>query len=211
MGNGCTSGHSVCGIPRFSMRSIVATCTFMGTAMLLSTFRYRLHFLYGDGSNVGSESSYSKIAFVAFSICAGLACFFLIAYRAAYSIWHNILSYLVGLIFGVGLMVSGMTKVSKILGFLTLNQNWDPSLMFVMVGALAFNVVSFRIILSKGPVYNVSNSGIPSKGKVDAKLVLGAGIFGLGWGLAGLCPGPGMINLFVMWNFAIWIGGLAIG
>ena len=104
-----------------------------------------------------------------------------------------------------------MTKVSKIIGFLTINENWDPSLMFVMVGALAFNFISFYFILKSNPVYKVTNSGIPSAGSIDTKLISGAAVFGLGWGLSGLCPGPGMINLFVAWNIGIWIAGLAFG
>ena len=115
------------------------------------------------------------------------------------------------MIFGAGLMISGMTKVSKIIGFLTINENWDPSLMFVMVGALAFNFISFYFILKSNPVYKVTNSGIPSAGSIDTKLISGAAVFGLGWGLSGLCPGPGMINLFVAWNIGIWIAGLAFG
>ena len=142
-------------------------------------------------------------------ILAVLGVFYLITDRG--SIKYNLLSFLVGVIFGLGLMISGMTKITKIIGFLTLNSNWDPALMFVMVGALAFNFISFRFILSSSPLYSVSNSGIPKTSVIDFKLLLGAAIFGLGWGLSGLCPGPGMINFFIVWNIGIWIAGLAVG
>jgi len=87
-----------------------------------------------------------------------------------------------------------MTKKSKVLGFLTFDSNWDPSLMFVMMGAIAGNVIPFNYLIrnDKKPVFGTS---MPTKnmGGIDFKLILGASLFGLGWGMGGVCPGPALV------------------
>ena len=119
-----------------------------------------------------------------------------------------------GLIFGFGLLISGMCRPSKVLGLLIINSDrWDPSLAFVMASAVAINVVTFNYILLKisKPTLGSSYSLPSAKGKVDLRLIIGSSIFGLGWGWAGLCPGPGVINLFRVTHGIFWISGLIIG
>ena len=92
-----------------------------------------------------------------------------------------------GLVFGIGLWLSGMANPEKVLGFLDVAGAWDPSLLLVMGGAVAVTALAFRPILRKNP--------IDFKSAVDAPLVLGAAIFGVGWGIGGYCPGPALTAL----------------
>jgi len=104
-------------------------------------------------------------------------------------------SFSCGLIFAIGLGISGMTNPEKVLGFLTLSETWDPSLAFVMVGAIGVHLISYLWAKrSKKPLY-AENFDLPANKKVDAKLLVGALLFGLGWGLGGFCPGPAITSL----------------
>lgn len=111
------------------------------------------------------------------------------------------------------MLISGMTRISKILNFLIIDSEvWDPTLAFVMFSAVAINVVSFNFIMKRHlPVYGVKFAIPPRKGKVDLKLILGAAIFGIGWGFAGLCPGPGIIDFFTMTHCLFWMISLIVG
>jgi len=104
-------------------------------------------------------------------------------------------SYLSGLIFAIGLAVSGMTQPKKVLAFLDIFGDWDPSLMFVMVGAIGAYSVVYRLVLKRQKPLIEDKLQIPEPRKVDKELILGAIIFGIGWGLAGLCPGPALTSL----------------
>lgn len=98
-----------------------------------------------------------------------------------------------GALFGVGLAISGMTKPSKVVGFLDLFGAWDASLMFVMIGAIAVHFVAHRIIARRpSPIFD-ARFHLPTRKDVDLRLVLGAAIFGIGWALAGFCPGPALV------------------
>lgn len=113
-------------------------------------------------------------------------------------------SFLVGLLFGLGLVISGMTNPAKIVGFLDLAGAWDPSLAFVMGGALATAFLGFRFALPRGkPLLAENYPGSPST-RIDARLVIGAAIFGAGWGLSGLCPGPALTSA-LLGDLDIWI------
>jgi len=101
---------------------------------------------------------------------------------------------LAGLIFGVGLIVSGMANPAKVLGFLDLAGNWDPSLAFVMGGAIAIGVVGFAIARRlKRSVFGAPMS-LPKATRIDRRLLAGSALFGAGWGLAGFCPGPALVS-----------------
>jgi uncharacterized membrane protein YedE/YeeE len=141
MGNGCTSGHGVCGLPRFSKRSFAATLTFMASGVAMSTFRYNFPFFY-DGSSFGNEyqSIFNWAVIVAF-ILMTLA---YVAFMITNGTSEYFKCFLFGMIFGLGLLISGMCRISKIYGFLTLSSNWDPTLMFVMLVAVAINVFTFN-------------------------------------------------------------------
>jgi uncharacterized membrane protein YedE/YeeE len=104
-------------------------------------------------------------------------------------------AFIVGLLFGIGLIVSGMTDPSKVLGFLDLAGNWDPSLAFVMGGAILVGVVAFRVAGRRERSLLGEAMRLPSATRIDRRLVLGSLAFGAGWGLAGYCPGPALASL----------------
>lgn len=100
-----------------------------------------------------------------------------------------------GLLFGAGLAASGMTNPAKVIGFLNIFGTWDPDLIFVMGAAVITTVISFRLVLKrKTPIFENSFS-LPTSSHVDFKLLLGAVLFGVGWGLYGYCPGPALAAL----------------
>jgi uncharacterized membrane protein YedE/YeeE len=101
---------------------------------------------------------------------------------------------LAGLIFGAGLVVSGMTKPSKVIGFLDLFGAWDASLMLVMGGAIGVHFFAYRFMRGRSAPLFAGKLAVPTRRDIDAKLVLGAAIFGAGWGLGGYCPGPALVS-----------------
>jgi uncharacterized protein len=107
----------------------------------------------------------------------------------------KVTSYLAGLLFGLGLVISGMSNPAKVLGFLDLTGNWDPSLAFAMVGAIAVGLIAF----SKAKRMHQSVCGapmlLPTGTSINKRLVWGSIAFGIGWGLAGFCPGPAVTAL----------------
>ena len=100
-----------------------------------------------------------------------------------------------GLLFGVGLLVSGMSDPAKVLNFLDLFGTWDPSLAFVMGGAVVVAFLGYRLVLRRERPIAVERFDLPQQERVDAHLLAGAAIFGLGWGLGGFCPGPAITAL----------------
>ena len=100
-----------------------------------------------------------------------------------------------GLLFGAGLIVSGMTRPLKVLGFLDIFGAWDASLMFVMVGAIAVHAIAYRMIRGRSAPLFSPTFAVPTRRDLDAKLLIGAAVFGAGWGLGGYCPGPGIASL----------------
>ena len=105
------------------------------------------------------------------------------------------IALLAGTLFGAGLLISGMMDPEKVIGFLDLFGNWDPSLMFVMGSALVVTVPAFKVILSRQkPIFGDSFT-LPLKTYLDKPLIAGAAIFGIGWGLYGYCPGPAISSL----------------
>lgn len=106
-----------------------------------------------------------------------------------------LISFLVGLVFSVGLSLSGMVNPKKVIGFLDIFRTWDPSLLWVMVGAICINFVFFKIILKRSRPLLSMIYEVPKNLKIDKKLIIGSMVFGVGWGLAGICPGPALSNL----------------
>ena len=103
-------------------------------------------------------------------------------------------SFAAGLLFAVGLGVAGMTQADKVLGFLNVAGDWDPSLAFVMAGAIGVNAVLYRLILRRKTPLLGGHFGIPSRTDLDLRLVAGSALFGVGWALGGYCPGPGLVS-----------------
>lgn len=102
---------------------------------------------------------------------------------------------LAGLVFGIGLILSGMTDPAKVLGFLDLTGRWDPSLAFVMGGAVLVGLVAFRVARGRTAALLGDPMQLPTARAIDRRLVLGSLTFGVGWGLAGYCPGPALASL----------------
>lgn len=106
-----------------------------------------------------------------------------------------LLALLAGTIFGFGLSLSGMTDPQKVIGFLDLAGNWQPTLGFVMGGALLVTFPAFALIRRRGAPVLDTNFYLPTLKHVDRRLLIGAALFGIGWGLAGFCPGPAIASL----------------
>ena len=104
-------------------------------------------------------------------------------------------SLLAGLLFGLGLIVSGMANPAKVLGFLDLAGAWDPSLGFVMAGAIAVAAIAFAGAKKRTMSFLGSTMKLPDSRDIDSRLVIGSVLFGIGWGVAGFCPGPGLVAL----------------
>jgi uncharacterized membrane protein YedE/YeeE len=102
---------------------------------------------------------------------------------------------LAGYVFGIGLLLSGLANPAKVLAFLDLAGAWDPSLLFVMGGALLVAAPAFALAARRGRTLDGAPLHFPAKGRVDRRLVLGSLVFGIGWGLAGYCPGPALVSL----------------
>ncbi len=108
---------------------------------------------------------------------------------------HRLSEFVVGLLFGLGLLLSGMTDPGKVLGFLDLLGPWDPSLALVMGGAIAVGVIAFALAKKKTTSFLGDAMRLPTADQIDRRLIVGAALFGAGWGLAGFCPGPALVSL----------------
>lgn len=107
---------------------------------------------------------------------------------------RRLTEFVVGLIFGIGLIISGMTNPAKVIGFLDLAGLWDPSLAFVMGGAILVGVVAFAFAKRRAVSFFGDALHWPTSSAIDRRLIIGSLIFGAGWGLAGFCPGPAMVS-----------------
>ena len=125
---------------------------------------------------------------------------------------RGLLVFSSGVLFATGLVLSGMTTPAKVVGFLDVTGAWDPSLMLVMVGAIVVHAILFRVITRRpvpvlGGVFHV-----PAPKPIDARLVVGSVIFGVGWGITGICPGPGIV---AVWSaaapFVTFVGAMLAG
>lgn len=106
---------------------------------------------------------------------------------------NRMMEFLIGLLFGVGLLLSGMTDPGKVRGFLDLAGEWDPSLGFVMAGAIGVGVFGFAVARRRSTSVLGGAMRLPNCDVIDARLLVGSAVFGVGWGLAGFCPGPAVV------------------
>jgi len=104
-------------------------------------------------------------------------------------------AFVAGLMFGIGLIVSGMASPAKVLGFLDLAGRWDPSLALVMAGAIAVGVIGFTFAGKRDATLLGTPMQLPATRTIDRRLIAGSALFGIGWGLAGFCPGPALVAL----------------
>ena len=111
---------------------------------------------------------------------------------------HHLVEFAVGLSFGLGLMLSGMTDPGKVIGFLDLFGSWDPSLALVMGGAIMVGFFAFTVAKKRTTTFLGGVLRFPTNMDIDKKLVIGSLMFGTGWGLAGFCPGPALVFVLAM-------------
>ena len=125
---------------------------------------------------------------------------------------RNIIALAVGLAFGIGLCLSGMTEPAKVLGFLDVAGSWDPSLAFVMGGAVAVGLIAFSLAKGRRIALDGEAMQRPATRVIDAPLVVGALIFGVGWGLVGICPGPAIVDVgFASPRALVFVAAMAAG
>ena len=120
---------------------------------------------------------------------------------------------LCGLVFGVGLALAGMTSPQKVLAFLDVAGDWDPALLCVLGGAVVTAAIAFRLVLSRPRPLFDARFHLPDRSRIDAPLVVGSILFGIGWGIAGYCPGPAVALLAVPGNpeLPLFLGGMLAG
>jgi uncharacterized protein len=106
----------------------------------------------------------------------------------------RLVAFATGALFAVGLAIGGMTKPAKVIGFLDLFGAWDPSLAFVMAGAIGVHVIGYRLVVRRRSPLFATGFSLPTRKDIDRRLVFGAALFGVGWGLGGFCPGPGLVT-----------------
>jgi uncharacterized membrane protein YedE/YeeE len=187
----------LCGIARFSKRSIVASATFFATGVITVYFTGGVPLRYGT-----TYPDMNELSRLLLSVVAVTGIFKLLPTVLRNKINNSssqvAVAFFSGLSFALGLYVSGMTSTDKVRGFLDLTQpqRWDPSLMMVVLGGLVPNTIAHQLFLKHAdkPEFN-STFDWPTKKSIDAKLVLGSALFGIGWGLCGVCPGPGLVTL----------------
>lgn len=118
-------------------------------------------------------------------------------------------TFIAGLLFGAGLTISQMVNPQKVITFLDIAGDWDPSLAFVMGAALIVAFIGYRFTLRKDAPLFADSFRVPAKAHIDARLVVGSSLFGIGWGLAGLCPGPALASLsFAGTNTIVFVAAM---
>lgn len=121
-------------------------------------------------------------------------------------------AYGVGLLFGLGLVISQMVNPAKVLNFLDVAGTWDPSLAFVMLGAVAVTAVGYRLVLARPAPLLGERFQVPARSDIDKELVVGSALFGAGWGLAGFCPGPALTALGLgRWDVLLFVAAMLAG
>jgi len=228
LANGCTSGHMICGISRLSVRSIVATATFFTAGVVTAQF------LHTDLPAVGrvdwslGAESYKLLALQAIPMSFSILLY----------LWNskmqqkddrnpprNILrvaTYLATAFqFALALRLSNLSEASRVLSFLLLpfHRGFDPSLALVAGGALSVGITLYHFARGNERPRLGGKWSIPKDGKVDSRLLIGSTVFGVGWGIAGICPGPALVNLgrslgsggYALIPYITWLGSMILG
>lgn len=206
LGTGCTSGHAICGVSRFTKRSIFATCNMMLFAAITVFVERHVVCFKSEYSEYFPGIAAMEDSLISTSTIVGLV-ILVVANIIVYAIAKSIkeaptqtstdsyaITILSGIQFGAGLAISGMVNTYKVKGFLDFSGYWDPSLAFVMIGAYIITMPAFHFILKRRTPAVCQKFQVPTKKDLTWQLVLGSSIFGVGWGLMGICPGPGMVS-----------------
>lgn len=238
MSNGCTSGHMLCGLPRLSGRSMVAVSTFFPVAVIthhlahpsLRTEACPGHLPCYTPVYPSPMTTASLLVLATLSILSARTIPNLVAMAAPLrkendskvqdttpsSAPRIATQFFSGLLFALGLHISQMSHPAKVASFLSFPamQYWDPSLALVILFGVLPNLVEIQMQGFTSPPKFASHFSLPTKTlkDVDAKFVVGAAMFGVGWGLSGTCPGPAVLRAFAqpVWG-AMWIGGFLLG
>lgn len=125
---------------------------------------------------------------------------------------NRAIEFLVGLLFGLGLILSGMTDPGKVIGFLDVTGPWDPSLALVMGGAVIVGLFAFAVARKRTTTFLGSAMHLPNSEDIDGRLLTGALVFGVGWGLAGFCPGPAVVAMGAgVWQATVLTAAMLAG
>jgi uncharacterized protein len=203
----------LCGVSRLSPRSVAATATFFATAVGLTQFRNP-----SGPSFVPVTLSRNAIILLLVFQLPLLLYRFVIPYVTPKNLYKAVSSFVIALHFGFGLALAGMLQPSKIQNFLALpfSPNFDPSLLFVAIGGLLPNLLTWVTYLRDMPRPKFSEKfEIPQRFEIDWTLIVGSVLFGLGWGWLGVCPGPGIVLEGAFpdeWkSVGLWLLGLTVG
>eukprot|EP00899_Mesostigma_viride_P001852 jgi/Mesvir1/11668/Mv00063-RA.1 len=229
LGTGCTSGHGVCGLGRMSGRSLTAVITFMTVGVATATLHARMPVFAAADSARALDSTGLPPEWVlpVLGVAAGVMVVAALGIHAATrrareekkkdadTLATLASMFAIAAVFSVGLCVGGMTSVAKVISFLTIDPNaWDPSLLCTMGGAVVVTSLAFHFILRRPLPLLREKWGVPTRVEITDRLVIGSAIFGIGWGLAGLCPGPAIVGLasgsigYYVWCAAMLAGML---
>ena len=200
MGNGCTSGHGVCGLPRLSKRSFCAVSMFMSFGIITAHLKQKINLFSFDDYDFLSLYTIKNIQYYASIACFSLYVLILLItliQKKYNNFLDYIISFLIGASFSYGLIKSGMVHRQKVINFLLIGKNMDIGLFFVLASAVCLNLITFNVIIYKikKPIFN-PNLQLPDNTEIDNKLIVGEIIFGIGWGIGGVCPGPAIVGFF---------------
>ncbi|KAF7968090.1 hypothetical protein HWV62_32041 [Athelia sp. TMB] len=227
LGSGCTSGHMICGLARFSPRSLVATATFFSTAVLTARFAYTdaAPPIAAADWTLGAHGA-TLLALQAIPLALSACLYFLnppppanaAAKPAPPSPLRRLAAAAASAHFALALRLSNLTQPARVAAFLRPGRAWDPSLACLALGALPLATALYQ--RARGPEAPRLGGkwGVPKGRVVDGRLVGGAVVFGVGWGLGGICPGPGLVNLGAslatgvgIVEMGTWVGAVVLG
>lgn len=125
---------------------------------------------------------------------------------------NNLSSFAVGFVFALGLGISGMTQPQKVIGFLDIFGKWDASLIFVMLGSILVHFITYKLIRKRNSPLLSAHWHVPQKTKLTKSLIIGSILFGVGWGLAGYCPGPALTGVGLLQSGSLlFVGSMLVG
>lgn len=198
LGSGCTSGHMLCGLARLSVRSLVATCSFCLTGMITQALFSTAPSCPGGSCHQIASPSMPEVKLLISLVAAiYMTSVLLKRYLTPSKLSQELVSFFSGSVFGLGLMISGMGSPGNTLGFLAaVPPKFNPSLIMVVLFGIIPNLIEIKNSkLQRSDRYPtaVADFDIPTRTDITPRLVIGSAIFGIGWGLSGICPGPGIL------------------